>query len=122
MKYKAKIYAEALVSVLLEKERDYKKISNNFFEILQKNGDLKKAREIMLLAEIIFHKKTGKRKIILETARKIQRKNILKDFFQEGDLVQEKINPELIAGIKIIINNESQLDFSLKNKLQQIFQ
>ena len=36
-------------------------------------------------------------------------------------MVKEKINPELIAGIKVMINNNKQLDFSLKNKLDNIF-
>ena len=38
-----------------------------------------------------------------------------------GVVVKEKINPELIAGVKIIINNSKQFDASMKSKLQKIF-
>lgn len=102
-------------------DKNNKKLVVAFLDFVAKNGDMKKAGQIMSLAENILYKKTGKRKIILETARKINRKNILKDFFQEGDMVTERISPELIAGIKLMINNEKQLDFSLKNKLDNIF-
>ena len=119
MKYSAKAYAKALVELMAQKNN--KKYLAGFLDFLQNNGDMKKASQIILLAESLFYKKTGKRKVILETARKIERKNLLKDFFQEGDMVEEKINPELIAGIKLIVNNEKQLDFSLQKKLNEVF-
>ena len=65
----------------------------------------------------------NKKKIIFETARKItaHQKKILEGIAKSGDLIKEKINPELIAGIKIIINNNRQFDGSMKSKLQNIF-
>ncbi len=121
MRYKSKIYAEVLVDLITGKKVEENKIINNFLKLLEKNGDMKKAKEIISLAEAIFLKKTGNKKIILETARKIDTKNIVKDFIKKGDVVEEKINPEIISGIKIIINNEKQLDFSLFKKLNEIF-
>ena len=122
-KYSPKMYAKALVELLSAKQTPVQTKKNvaGFLDLLGKNGDLKKAGRIILLAEALFYQKTGKRKIILETARKIEKKNLLKDFFQPGDMVQEKINPELIAGIKVVVNSDKQLDFSLKNKLDNIF-
>jgi len=117
-KYSSKTYARALSVLILEKES--KKNLNGFLDFIRKNGDLKKTKEVIALTEAIFYKKTGKRKITLEIARKIERKNILKDFFQEGDIVKEKINPELIAGLKVNVNNEKQLDYSLKSKLDNL--
>lgn len=123
MKYSPKMYAKALVELISGKKSpaEIKKSIASFLAFLAKNGDMKKAGQIILLAEDIFYKKTYQRKIILETARKIEKKNLLKDFFQQGDMVKEKINPELVAGIKVMINSEKQLDFSLKNKIDNIF-
>jgi F0F1-type ATP synthase delta subunit len=45
---------------------------------------------------------------------------LLKEFAKEGDVVREKINHELIAGIKIIINDSRQFDASMQSKLQKI--
>ena len=83
---------------------------------------MKKAKEIIALAEGLFLKKTGNKKIVLETARPLNSRSVFKKIKKEGDIIEEKINPELIAGIKIIVNNSRQLDFSLRKKLQQIFQ
>lgn len=125
MKYKAKDYAKALVDLILQKGKpaEDKKILDNFLKILEKNGDIKKAKEITALAESIYFKKTGKKKIIIETARKIDQsqRNLLRSLEKEGDITEEKINKELIAGIKIIINNEKQFDASMQRKLQKIF-
>lgn len=111
MKHKAKEYAGAIIEM---KKLNYKK----FFHVLEKNGDTKKLKEIAVLVEKMLLQKSGNQKITLETARPLQKKVKVG---RRGDVVEEKINPNLIAGIKIIIDGEKQLDFSLKNKLEQIF-
>ena len=125
MKYKSKDYAKALVGLIL-KETTFtqeKKLSDNFLNLLKKNRDSSKAKEIINLTESLFFKKTGKKKFILEIARKMdsEQKNLLKYLVKKGDIIQEKINEELIAGIKIIVNDEKQIDFSMLKKIQNIF-
>jgi F0F1-type ATP synthase delta subunit len=120
---KTKLYARALAEVLAKKGIDEKKVTNNFVKILVGAGLEKKAKEILNLAEEMLLAKQGKSKITFETARRItaSQKKMLENFVKTGDVVKEKINPELIAGVKIIINNSRQFDASLKNKLQNIF-
>lgn len=122
MKHKTTHYAKALADVMIDKKStaDSKKISVNFLRLLEKNGDLKRAKEIILLAESIYFKKTGYKKITLETARNVQKEDLLKSFVKKGDVVEEKVRPELIAGIKIIVNGEKQLDNSLLAKLHTL--
>ena len=83
----------------------------------------KKSKEILELAEEMLLSKNGKSKITFETARKItaSQKKLLDSLVKNGDIVNEKINPEIIAGIKIIINNSKQFDASMQSKLQRIF-
>ena len=123
MKIKPKIYARVLVDVMMSKKNagNEKKIVDNFLKLLKKNVDVKNATEIIRLAEVFILQKTGNKKITLETARDIGRKNIFKEIVRRHDIVEEKIDPELIAGIRITVNGEKQLDFSLKNKLDKIF-
>ena len=123
MKIKPKIYARVLVDVMMSKKNagNEKKIVDNFLKLLKKNVDVKNATEIIRLAEVFILQKTGNKKITLETARDIGRKNIFKEIVKSHDIVEEKINPELIAGIRVTVNGENQLDFSLKNKLDKIF-
>ena len=120
---KVKLYAKALAAVLSGKKVDDKKVVNNFVKLLVKAGQEKKAKEILNLAEDFLLQKQGKRKIVFETARKMtatQRK-LADSVAKNGDIINEKINPEIIAGIKIIINNEKQFDASMQKKLQNIF-
>lgn len=121
MKYKSKIYAKALMNILMDKAVDKDEVVKRFLKLLEKNGDLKKTKEIVALAEKLFVKKTGIKKIVLETARSIKIKNLLNNIFGPNDLIVEKINPEIVAGVKIIVDDEQQLDFSLQSKLNQIF-
>ena len=88
-----------------------------------KNGQEKKAKEILDLAEDLLLAKQGKRKINFQTARKItaEQKKLLQSVAKDGDKTKETINPELIAGVKIIINNERQFDASMQKKLSRIF-
>ena len=118
-----KLYARALTDIISKKMsvQSEGKIMNNFFKLLEKKLELKYAKSIIDLAQGYYLKKKGNKKIILETARSVNSKNTLKLLSKEGDIVEEKINPELIAGIKIIINSEKQLDFSLRRKLEEIF-
>ena len=120
MKIKPKIYAQALAD-LMEKGLNQKGMEK-FFKFLEKNGDLNKAKEIVALAEDLFVKKTGRRKVTVETARKMKpkQKELVESITHKGDIISEKINKDLIAGIKIIVNDE-QLDLSMQKKLNNIF-
>lgn len=122
MKYKAKVYAKTLADLMVEKKTpaQEQKVVENFLKLLEKNGDMKKAKDIVALAENMFIKKTGRRKVLLESARKVDKKELLKSFERQGDIVQEKIDKDLIAGIKITINDR-QLDFSMRKKIQELF-
>lgn len=120
-----KIYAKALAEIISKKitPADEKKITDNFLKLLVKNGKEGRAGEIIALARQLLLKKKGNKKIILETARKMtqSQKDLLKSMAKEGDIVEEKINSELIAGVKIIINNEKQLDQTLFKKINNLF-
>ena len=119
MRYTSKKYAEALVSALSGKTED-KTAAANFLKLLQKNQDMKKATEILVLAEKLLLEKSGNKKVVLETARKTNTKDFEKSFIKKGDIVQEKINPALVAGVKIIVDGNRQLDLSLLSKLNKI--
>ena len=123
MKYKVKDYAKALAEILADKKADEKKVIEGFVKLLQKEGLQSKADQIIGEAEILHAKKRGKKEVVLETARKLtdSQKKLLGKFIENGDIVKEKINSELIAGVKIIVNNEKQIDFSMKNKINKIF-
>src|SRR4051812_13275956 len=103
--YKAKTYAVALAEALSGKV-DGKKIASNFVKLLEKNQDLKKAGEVLLLAEKLLLQKTGNKKVVVKTARKTDTKQLIKSFVKKGDVVEEQVNPALIAGVKLVVDGQ----------------
>ncbi|HEY4526054.1 MAG TPA: F0F1 ATP synthase subunit delta [Candidatus Paceibacterota bacterium] len=125
MKYQPKHYATALIETLGKKitaERE-ERVIKKFLELVRKNSDGNSLRKIVSEAEKLIRTKTGKRKVEIESARALtlaQKKSLL-HFTHAEDTIEEKVNPELIAGVKITIDEESQLDFSLRRKLDGLF-
>lgn len=116
MKYKPKQYAETLTEIMQEK-KDGAKLVSAFLAFVKKNGDEKKLKQILRLAESLYFKKTGHKKVVIETARKINTEKLEKEIVKAGDVSEKKINQDLIAGVKVIVNGERQLDYSFRNLL-----
>lgn len=119
---KIKLYAKALAEIILKGDVDEKKIASNLMKILVNSGLEEKSKNILSLAEDFILASQGKRKIIFETARQAtpSQRKLIDSIAKKGDKVKEKINPDLIAGIKIIINGSKQLDASIQHKLRSI--
>ncbi len=125
MKYPPKLYARALAEVAIPEltvVRE-KEIVSRFLALLKKNGDLYLLPKIVAKAEKLLREKIGIRKVTIEIARQVKKplEHLAKKFIQKSDILEEKINPDLIAGVKIIVNDEEQFDGSLKRKLQKLF-
>jgi len=121
MKYPAKIYSKSLAEALVgKKKEEQEKILSNFISLVKKNKDEVKLKKILEEAQSFYLKKTGKDKIIFEFAREGTHFKDLESIAKEGDIIEKKTNPDLIAGVKVVINGEKQFDYSLANKLKNI--
>ena len=129
MKYPAHIYAKALTEVAanLSGSRrtaaEEKKIIANFIQLVRKNGDGRALAKIVALTEKRLRVLSDKKSLLIESARNIAPnvRKMLGDLMRGADFVQEKITPELIAGIRITINDDTQFDASLNHKMQKLF-
>ncbi len=127
MKYPAHIYAKALVEVLSDStktgSRSDEVIAKNFLELVERNGDAGHLKKILEEASRFARGRSGVRKVTIESARALSasQKDAIKHFMKAGDVVEERIDPSLIAGVKITLNEELQFDGSLKNKLNRVF-
>lgn len=126
MKYAPDIYAKALSEVWLgAKTKDTRaRIVKNFLAIVRKNGDLGILKKIAAATEKKLREKTGARKVTIETARPLTRdlREEVRRRFKDSDTMEEKITPELVAGMRITLNDELELDGSFKRKLIRLFQ
>lgn len=75
----------------------------------------------LLSKELVHH--YGGRWVVLETARAlsdVQRKK-MEAAFSKNDYIEERVRPDLIAGMRIYIDDEREFDGSLKKKLNILF-
>jgi F0F1-type ATP synthase delta subunit len=133
MKYSTHLYSKALAEVIAAAkpvaatkpahEVRQTLIAKNFLALVRKNGDEAHLRRILEEAGKLVCAKEGTQKVILETARTLGRaqKESLQSFVKKGDVIEEKINPELVAGVRIIVDDEMQFDGSLRGKLDRLF-
>jgi F0F1-type ATP synthase delta subunit len=125
MKYPAHLYAKALVEVLsaskgTKAEQDA--LADNFIAIVRKNGDEAHLKKILEEASRFARGKSGMRKVVVASARALNpsQEKTIGQFVKKEDIVVRQIDPGLIAGIRITVNDELQFDGSLKNKLNKV--
>lgn len=125
MKYPAHIYARALVEVLAASRGPSSKedaVAENFLALIKHNGDDAHLEKILEEASRFARGKSGVRKVTIASARELNpaQHKAMDQFVKPGDVVVKRIDPDLIAGVKITINDELQFDGSLKNKLNKV--
>lgn len=124
MRYPTHIYAKALAeAILTAKKGEEDAVANRFLALLRRSGDEVHLRKIVEKAARLVEGKRGIRKVTLGMARPLTnaQKKTVGSFLKTGDVVEERIDAALIAGIRITVDDELQLDGSLKGKLDKMF-
>jgi F0F1-type ATP synthase delta subunit len=121
MKYPAHIYAKALVEVLGDPAVKDAVAAKNFLDLVKRNGDEADLGKMLEEASRFARGKSGVHKITVASARALteSQRYTVNGFIKPGDVVEHRIEPELVAGVKIIVDDELQFDGSLKNKLDR---
>lgn len=124
MHYSPTLLAKAFLASAKETEKNkHAVITQRFIKVAAKYGGqdylLKTLKEI----ERLNRKEHGDKNISLHTARPLSKKLMVSvsSLFKKTDKMQAKIDPTLIAGIKIVIDDELSIDNTLKRKLQKLF-
>jgi len=121
MKYQPSVYAEAFL------EADGEKLSRgsvrNLLGVLRKYGDLYLLPAVLREIEKIHRAKHGIHKVEVVSARKIQKEvePRLRERFGSKAAFYFEINPEVIGGIILRINDELVIDASIKRRIDKIF-
>lgn len=122
MKYNPRQYAQALYESLREIE-DVDSVFKNFYTILLRNNDLKLINKIIEKIEEIDKEERGVIEVEITGAKEIDKDLVLKlrEIIGNKTEIQEKIDPDLIGGLKIQIN-DLLIDGSIKGKLNKLRQ
>lgn len=124
MRYSPKQYASALLFALEKKSAvERKKIFQQFLSLVNKKGDSSRLGLIVRETERQYLKNEGLKKVTLESADPVSAKvrKEVEEILGRDIILEEKINPELIAGIKILVNDELLIDASAENQLRRLF-
>lgn len=124
MRYSPTLLAKAflVVSHKTPQNKDGQ-IIKNFLNVAAKYGGASYLKKTMGEIERLARQERGLKQISINSARPLPRKLVtaITSNFHKNDEVRESISPELIAGIKIVIDNELSIDNTLKRKLETLF-
>ena len=124
MRYTPRQYAKALYESLKDvKEGEVDLVFKNFYSILLRNNDLKLINKIIEKIEEIDKEERGVVEVEVTGAKEIDKDLVskLRNLIGKKAEIQEKVDPGLIGGLKIQIN-DLLIDGSIKAKLNKLRQ
>src|SRR3989344_4075144 len=124
MRYSPKQYAHALLLAIADKSYEARrKILRHFLSLVSKKGDSARLGLIIRETEKQYLRHAGLKKVILESPEKVPAgiKKEVEKILGKGLLIQEKINPRILAGIRILVNDALLLDASAEAQLRKLF-
>jgi|SRR3989344_1833571 len=124
MKHSPKQYAAALVAVLEKKPKsERKKVLKNFLRLLTVNADHSRLDAILRESEVQYLRKTGTKKVVIRSASKLSSsvRSEVEEILGKKLYIEEKISPRLLAGIQILVNDDTLIDGSAETRLRKLF-
>lgn len=124
MRYATRQYAAALLSALKNKRgKARKEVLWNFFIMLRKNHDTARLDTILRQAERVALRGANLMKVEIESAVPLtpEVKRGISRMLGGRARFEESVLPELLGGIKILIDGETLIDASIKKRIELIF-
>ncbi len=120
MKHPAHIYAQTVRDVIAQGVSEDDAMYGLAW-MIQKNGDAAYSDRIgrALDRELVVSR--GGKWVEIEVAHETGAAEKLKNLFSSSNRVTTHINPALIAGARVTINSEEELDLSFERKVKQLF-
>lgn len=124
MRFSPRDYAQAFRKTVLPApaaERPYR--TRRFLAAVRKHGGFSRIGEVVRMIEASAVAERGARWIELEFARPMDDKVIsrFRALFSPRDRMNIRINPALVAGVRITMDGETEFDHTLKRKLDKLF-
>lgn len=125
MKYTIKQYAEALHDALEEARDDdaRKSMIRRFMMALRRNRASMHLERIIAAFEKYYLSKRNVRKIEIRTASELKEEDrkTIADLTGKNAIIDVIIQPDLLAGMTITIDDELMIDASGKRRLERLF-
>lgn len=124
MRYSTRQYAAALLASLKGRtEAQQQRLLGRFLVLVGRKGDSRRLGLILREVERQNLRERGLKKVLAETPDPVtpRIKKEIEKILGKNILLQEKIDPGLVAGIKILINDEILIDASARAQLRRLF-
>lgn len=124
MRHSPKQHASALLLAMADKSpEERKKILRQFLSLLSRRGDSPRLGLILREVERQYLREAGLKKVVLEAPNAVPAKvkKEVEGILGKNLLIQEKINPRILAGIKVLVNDELLIDASAETQLRKLF-
>jgi F0F1-type ATP synthase delta subunit len=118
MKYPPKQYAKAFVE-----SGGTEKLIPALMQALSDNGDRARSAQVVREIEKLLVRSVGGRMVDVEFARTqdaVSHRKIM-DTFHARDRVTTSVRPDLVAGVRVLVDGEHELDMSLSGTLEKLF-
>ncbi|MDP1706417.1 MAG: F0F1 ATP synthase subunit delta [bacterium] len=122
MKQSSRVYAQGFVAACSEGV-SLEVTIKNLVRLVDRNNDWVKWPKILAAVAKEWRRQNNERSVVLESARPLSavaKKEIIAKL-EKSDQVTERINPALLAGFRLIADEEEIFDASLKRKLDSLF-
>ncbi len=124
MKYTKEQYAKVLYEIFSEANpSETKNAAKKFIALLRKNGDWKRAREIVERFSTYADEREGRQRIEVTSARALgesEKKHLAKiigEALRKKIDMEERIDPLVLGGVKVKAGDEI-FDFTLRRRLR----
>lgn len=124
MKYRPAQYAESLYGALEKaSEAEQKRIVKRFVEILVRHQATGKVQAICEAYEKFALRKRSMRSVRLETAHPASEKlkKEIHEILGKNIEIEEVVNPDLLGGLKIMVDDEILIDASAQRQMEDLF-
>ncbi len=120
-RYTPKQYATALFESLQEKGVNADAVVKSFAQMLAGNYDRALLPKVIMQLKKLERTKAGKHEVVLTSAKPLEKSVVVqvKQKVGEKSDIREVIDPSVLGGVKILINDEVIIDGTLKRKIER---
>ncbi|MDP3795327.1 MAG: F0F1 ATP synthase subunit delta [bacterium] len=125
MKYTPRQYARALLEATAGVPQKEQKVRmRQFLKLLGRNGDRRQLARILSEVERQELRAQGLRKVLAETPNGLSPKvkNDIESILGNKVRIEESVRPELLAGVRLVVDGETLIDATAKRQIARMFQ
>lgn len=123
-KYTAKQYAIALFDSLQDKGASVDAVVKRFAKVLVANYDRALLPKIVMQLKKLERAKLGRHDVVLTSARPLSKAAVaeVKKKVGEKSGISEVVDPSVLGGLKVLINDEMVIDGTVKGRIERMKQ